>query len=95
MLTVIKISVLLLIIITGILALCGFFPTDVDFWHNISFDGTSASIAPYASALFYVTSCSGYMILAEDELTFVHSFLSACMVTQASMPYNTLLMKSR
>ncbi|GAB5589622.1 methionine permease [Umbelopsis nana] len=53
LLTVVKISVLLLIIFTGILALCGVFQTDVDILHNLSFDGISTSIGPYASALFY------------------------------------------
>lgn len=56
-LTAIKISVLLLIILTGILTLCGILHSDVDFLENISFNGTSTSVAPYASAFYYV-SCT-------------------------------------
>ncbi|KAI8579271.1 hypothetical protein K450DRAFT_242466 [Umbelopsis ramanniana AG] len=52
-LTAIKISVLLLIILTGVLTLCGLLPSDVNFLENISFNGTSTSIAPYASAFYY------------------------------------------
>lgn len=56
-LTAVKISVLLLIILTGILTLCGIIHSDVEFLKNISFNGTSTSIAPYASAFYYV-SCT-------------------------------------
>ncbi|CAO3693698.1 unnamed protein product [Umbelopsis ramanniana] len=52
-LTAIKISVLLLIILTGILTLSGILHSDVDFLENISFNGTSTSVAPYASAFYY------------------------------------------
>ncbi|KAH8552878.1 amino acid permease-domain-containing protein [Umbelopsis sp. PMI_123] len=32
---------------------CGFFQSEVSFSQNISFNGTSTSVAPYASALYY------------------------------------------
>ncbi|KAG2185221.1 hypothetical protein INT44_002011 [Umbelopsis vinacea] len=54
-LTAIKISVLVLIILTGVLTLGGLLPSDVNFLENISFNGTSTSIAPYASAFYYVS----------------------------------------
>ncbi|KAI8147002.1 amino acid/polyamine transporter I [Fennellomyces sp. T-0311] len=53
-LTVVKLSVLGLIIFVGILALIGAIPNDIDVKEALSFKGTSDSIGPYASALYYV-----------------------------------------
>jgi hypothetical protein len=53
-LTIIKISVLSLIAIIGLLVLFKVLPSDVDPTINLSFYGTSNSIGPYASALYYV-----------------------------------------
>ncbi|KAG0745842.1 hypothetical protein G6F57_008072 [Rhizopus arrhizus] len=56
-----KISVLSLIAIIGLLVLFKVLPSDVDPAINLSFYGTSNSIGPYASALYYVmNSYSGW-----------------------------------
>lgn len=60
-LTIIKISVLLLITFIGILVLAKTIPSDVDASLNLSFFGTSNTVGPYASALYYVmNSYSGW-----------------------------------
>ncbi|CAO3703329.1 unnamed protein product [Rhizopus stolonifer] len=60
-LTVVKLSVLLLISTIGILVLAKIIPSDVDPNVNLSFYSTSTSIAPYASAIYYVmNSYSGW-----------------------------------
>ncbi|KAI9498758.1 amino acid/polyamine transporter I [Zychaea mexicana] len=53
-LTVVKLSVLGLIIFVGILSLIGVIPNDNDVKSALSFQGTSDTIGPYASALYYV-----------------------------------------
>ena len=59
--TVIKLSVLFLISIVGFLVLVRVIPSDVDAGLNLSFYGTSTSVGPYASALYYVmNSYSGW-----------------------------------
>jgi amino acid transporter len=59
--TIIKISVLLLITCIGILVLTKAIPSDVDASLNLSFFGTSNTVGPYASALYYVmNSYSGW-----------------------------------
>lgn len=59
--TVVKISVLLLIACIGILVLMKAIPSDVDAGLNLSFFGTSNTVGPYASALYYVmNSYSGW-----------------------------------
>ncbi|KAG2189920.1 hypothetical protein INT46_001935 [Mucor plumbeus] len=59
--TIIKISVLLLITCIGILVLTKVIPSDVDASLNLSFFGTSNTVGPYASALYYVmNSYSGW-----------------------------------
>ncbi|KAI8970705.1 amino acid/polyamine transporter I [Pilobolus umbonatus] len=60
-LTVVKLSVLLLISLIGLSVFLGILPSDVDREINLSFYGTSQSIGPYASALYYVmNSYSGW-----------------------------------
>ncbi|KAI9258891.1 amino acid permease-domain-containing protein [Phascolomyces articulosus] len=60
-LTVVKISVLGLVIFVGILTLIGAISNDIDVKTALSFQGTSDTIAPYASALYYVmNSYSGW-----------------------------------
>lgn len=54
--TVIKVSVLLLIASIGLLVLVKAVPSDVDAGLNLSFYGTSNTVGPYASALYYVRS---------------------------------------
>lgn len=59
--TIIKISVLSLIACIGILVLTKAIPSDVDASLNLSFFGTSNTVGPYASALYYVmNSYSGW-----------------------------------
>ena len=53
-LTVVKIAVLGLVIFVGILTLLGAIPNDIDIKTALSFQGTSNTIGPYASALYYV-----------------------------------------
>jgi solute carrier family 7 (L-type amino acid transporter), member 9/15 len=53
-LTAIKISVLVLIASIGLLVLIKVVPSDVDAGLNLSFYGTSTTVGPYASALYYV-----------------------------------------
>ncbi|OBZ88543.1 High-affinity methionine permease [Choanephora cucurbitarum] len=60
-LTVIKIFVLVLAIFVGALVLLRVIPSDVDAGLNLSFYGTSTTLGPYASALYYVlNSYSGW-----------------------------------
>ncbi|KAI7857682.1 amino acid/polyamine transporter I [Circinella umbellata] len=60
-LTVVKIAVLGLVIFVGILTLLGAIPNDIDVKTALSFQGTSNTIGPYASALYYVmNSYSGW-----------------------------------
>ncbi|CAO3610302.1 unnamed protein product [Mucor hiemalis] len=60
-LTILKLSVLSLITIIGILVLAKAIPSEVDAGLNLSFFGTSNTIGPYASALYYVmNSYSGW-----------------------------------
>ncbi|KAI8078328.1 amino acid/polyamine transporter I [Thamnidium elegans] len=60
-LTVVKLFVLGLIAIIGIFVLIKVIPSDVDASLNLSFYGTSATVGPYASALYYVmNSYSGW-----------------------------------
>ena len=54
-LTVVKIAVLGLVIFVGILTLLGVIPNDIDVSTALSFQGTSDTIGPYASALYYVS----------------------------------------
>lgn len=54
MLTAVKIAVLLLIILTGLAVLCGIMDTDADYMDNLSFNGTTMSFKPYASAFYFV-----------------------------------------
>lgn len=59
--TIIKISVLSLIACIGLLVLTKAIPSDVDASLNLSFFGTSNTVGPYASALYYVmNSYSGW-----------------------------------
>lgn len=53
-LTVVKLFVLGLIAIIGLLVLSKVLPSDVDASLNLSFYGTSNTVGPYASALYYV-----------------------------------------
>lgn len=53
-LTVVKLFVLGLIAIIGLLVLLKVIPSDVDASLNLSFYGTSTTVGPYASALYYV-----------------------------------------
>ncbi|KAI8079567.1 amino acid/polyamine transporter I [Gilbertella persicaria] len=60
-LTVIKLSILTLIASIGLFVLLKIIPSDVDAGLNLSFYGTSTTIGPYASALYYVmNSYSGW-----------------------------------
>ncbi|KAG2175007.1 hypothetical protein INT43_006069 [Umbelopsis isabellina] len=58
MLTAVKVAVLLLIILTGLAVLCGVMDTDADYLDNLSFNGTTMSFKPYASAFYF--SMHGY-----------------------------------
>lgn len=53
-LTIVKLSVLALIASIGLLVLAKAIPSDVDAGVNLSFYGTSTTVGPYASALYYV-----------------------------------------
>lgn len=54
-LTIVKLSVLGLIAFIGFLVLVKAIPSDVDAGLNLSFYGTSTTVGPYASALYYVS----------------------------------------
>lgn len=73
-LTCVKLFILSLIAIIGILVLAKIIPSDVDHALNLSFYGTSNTVGPYASALYYVmNSYSGWhnlnYILDEVKVT--------------------------
>lgn len=53
-LTIVKLSVLGLIAFIGLLVLVRIMPSEVDAGLNLSFYGTSNTVGPYASALYYV-----------------------------------------
>ncbi|ORY94118.1 amino acid permease-domain-containing protein [Syncephalastrum racemosum] len=61
-LTTVKLSVLVLIVLTGLLVAAGILPTrGIEKGAGLSFEGTADSIGPYASALYYVmNSYSGW-----------------------------------
>lgn len=61
-LTILKLSVLSLITIIGLLVLAKAIPSEVDAELNLSFFGTSNTIGPYASALYYVRVVLSVMI---------------------------------
>ncbi|KAI9321532.1 amino acid/polyamine transporter I [Dichotomocladium elegans] len=64
-LTGVKLTILSLVILVGLFVLMGLMPTDVDIGTVLSFKGTASSIAPYASAIYYVqSSYSGWQNLS-------------------------------
>ncbi|KAI7881138.1 amino acid transporter [Lichtheimia hyalospora FSU 10163] len=63
-LTVVKLAILGLVLFVGVLSAMGFLPGDADMGSALSFQGTATSIAPYASAIYYVqSSYSGWQNL--------------------------------
>lgn len=54
-LTVVKLTILGLVLFVGVLSAMGFLPGDADMGSALSFQGTATSIAPYASAIYYVS----------------------------------------
>lgn len=83
--TVIKLSVLLLIACIGVLVLIKAIPSEVDAGLNLSFFGTSNTVGPYASALYYVmNSYSGWHNLNYiiDEVKVVMTYLTYYMKTK-------------
>lgn len=54
-LTVVKLTILGLVLFVGVLSAMGFLPGDADMGSALSFHGTATSIAPYASAIYYVS----------------------------------------
>jgi amino acid transporter len=69
--TVLKITLLLLLICVGFAGMAGRLPDRPDFQENFSFDGTLDNAGAYASAIYYVIfSYGGYYNLQKvtDEL---------------------------
>ncbi|KAI8644120.1 amino acid/polyamine transporter I [Parasitella parasitica] len=92
LLTVIKISVLLLIACIGFLVLVKAIPSDVEAGLNLSFLGTSTTVGPYASALYYVmNSYSGWHNLnyiideVEDPIKSLPKASAAALLTTATL----------
>ncbi|KAF1800489.1 amino acid permease-domain-containing protein [Mucor lusitanicus] len=90
--TVVKISVLLLIACIGILVLAKAIPSDVDASLNLSFFGTSNTVGPYASALYYVmNSYSGWHNLnfvvdeVKDPIRNLPKASAAAVITTATL----------
>ncbi|KAL9554593.1 hypothetical protein MBANPS3_002735 [Mucor bainieri] len=90
--TVVKISVLLLIACIGILVLVKAIPSDVDASLNLSFFGTSNTVGPYASALYYVmNSYSGWHNLnfvvdeVKDPIRNLPKASAAAVITTATL----------
>lgn len=55
-LTTVKLSVLVLIVLTGLLVATGILSTrGIEKGAGLSFEGTADTIGPYASALYYVS----------------------------------------
>lgn len=54
-LTIVKLTILGLVLFVGVLSAMGFLPGDADMGSALSFQGTATSIAPYASAIYYVS----------------------------------------
>lgn len=65
-LTTVKFAVLTLILCVGFLAAVGLLPRDAQAKTNLSFQGTTTDIGPYASALYYVRL---YRHMLDTELT--------------------------
>ncbi|EPB92636.1 hypothetical protein HMPREF1544_00650 [Mucor circinelloides 1006PhL] len=90
--TIVKISVLLLIACIGVLVLAKAIPSDVDASLNLSFFGTSNTVGPYASALYYVmNSYSGWHNLnfvvdeVKDPIRNLPKASAAAVITTATL----------